>query len=89
MGGAAMLSFALRPPSKVIQDDGTQVGTIRSRGFVEKLKSNIEIFKNWKLFIMIPAFLPSECFLVYGGCVNAFHNDLRTRSLLSSVAVIL
>ncbi len=39
--------------------------------------------------IQVPAFLPAECFLVYGGSVNAYHNNLRTRSLLSFIAVVL
>jgi len=38
---------------------------------------------------MLPAFLPAECFLVYGGSVNAYHNNLRTRCLLSFVSVVL
>ena len=54
---------------------------------------------------MLPAFLPAECVLVYAGSVNgerplppcppsmlvaiAFHNSLRTRSLLSFIAVVL
>ena len=38
---------------------------------------------------MIPAFLPSECFLVYLGSVNAYHNSLRARSLLSFCAVVI
>lgn len=38
---------------------------------------------------MIPAFLPSECFLVYSGSVNVYHNNLRTRSLLSFLAVVI
>jgi len=83
------MSFLLMPPSKIIRDDGTQVATVKSRGFIEELKSNLEIFKDWKLLIMIPAFLPAECFLVYGGSVNAFHNNLRTRCLLSFIAVVL
>jgi MFS family permease len=89
MGCACALAFALRPPSKITREDGTQVSNIQPRGFIEELKSTLEIFRDWKLLIMIPAFLPSECFLVYGGSVNAFHNDLRTRSLLSFVAVVL
>lgn len=36
----------------------------------------------------MPAFLPAECFLVYGGSVNAYRNNLRTRCLLSFVAVV-
>lgn len=89
MAVGACMAFLLLPPSKIIRDDGTQVATVAPRGFIEELKANLEIFRDWKLLIMIPAFLPAECFLVYGGSVNAFHNDLRTRSLLSFIAVVL
>lgn len=89
MGIGACLTFLLMPPSRVIRDDGTRVATIEARGFIEELKSNLEIFRDWKLLIMVPAFLPSECFLVYGGSVNAYRNNLRTRSLLSFIAVVL
>lgn len=89
MGFGCLLALSLRPASRVIRDDGTQVATIQARGFIEELKANIEIFKDWKLLLMVPAFLPSECFLVYTGSVNAYHNNLRTRSLLSFCAVTL
>ncbi|EXJ79501.1 hypothetical protein A1O1_08765 [Capronia coronata CBS 617.96] len=89
MGCGCLLALTLRPPSKVFRDDGTQVAVLPARGYVEELKANLEIFKDWKLLLMIPAFLPSECFLVYGGSVNAYHNDLRTRCLLSFSAVML
>ncbi|KAL1873275.1 hypothetical protein Plec18167_006324 [Paecilomyces lecythidis] len=89
MGLGACAAFLLMPPSKVVRDDGTQVATIKARGLFEELKANLEIFRDWKLLIMIPAFLPSECFLVYGGSVNAYRNNLRTRCLLSFVAVVL
>jgi hypothetical protein len=87
MGVACALSFVLRHPSKIVRDDGTQLFSVKSRGWVEELKSNLEIFKDWKLLAMIPAFLPSECFLVFSGSVNAYHNNLRTRCLLSFCAV--
>ncbi len=89
MSCGAVGAFLLQPPSKIIRDDGTQVSTIRPRGFIQELQGNLEIFKDWKLLLMVPAFLPAECFLVYGGSVNAFHNNLRTRSLLSFLAVVL
>ena len=89
MGAACLLSFVLRHPSKIVRDDGTRLFTVKSRGWVEELKSNLEIFKDWKLLIMVPAFLPSECFLVYSGSVNAYHNNLRTRCLLSFMAVVI
>ncbi|EXJ92801.1 hypothetical protein A1O3_01355 [Capronia epimyces CBS 606.96] len=82
-------AFALMPPSKITRDDGTPVSVVQARSFGQELKSNLEIFKDWKLLIMIPAFLPAECFLVYGGSVNAFHNNLRTRCLLSFISVVL
>lgn len=89
MGLACILGACLRPASKVIRDDGTQVATIRSRGYIEELKSNLEVFRDWKALLLIPAFLPSECYLVYNGSVNAYHNDLRARSLLSFCSVTL
>lgn len=89
MGLACLLSFLLKPPSKIVRDDGTRLFTVKSRGWLEELKANLEIFKDWRLAIMIPAFLPSECFLIYSGSVNAYHNDLRTRSLLSFLAVVI
>ncbi|RFU27343.1 hypothetical protein B7463_g9003, partial [Scytalidium lignicola] len=88
-GVAACVAYFLLPPNKVIRDDGAAISVAKSRGFVEELRANLEIFRDWKLLIMIPAFLPSECFLVYGGSVNAYHNNLRTRSLLSFIAPVL
>jgi len=38
---------------------------------------------------MIPCFIPAECYLVYLGSTNAFHNNLRTRCLLSFMSVVL
>jgi hypothetical protein len=52
------------------------------------LKANLKVFRDWKLLLMIPAFLPSGSFLIYLGSVNAFQNNLRSRSLLSFVAVV-
>lgn len=79
----------LKPPSKIIREDGTTVATTKPRGVIDELKANLDIFTDCKLLIMVPAFLPAECFLVYLGSVNAFGNNLRTRSLLSFVAVVM
>lgn len=38
---------------------------------------------------MLPTFPPAECFLVYGGSGNAYHNKLRTRCLFPFVSVCL
>lgn len=53
MGVGAVASFLLMPPSRVLRDDGTPVAMIKARGLVEELKSNLEIFRDWKLLIMV------------------------------------
>jgi hypothetical protein len=37
---------------------------------------------------VLPAFFPAGSFLIYLGSVNAFQNNLRARSLLSFIALI-
>jgi hypothetical protein len=46
-------AFALMPPSKIIRDDGTPVGVVQARTFMEELKANLEIFRDWKLLVMV------------------------------------
>lgn len=59
------------------------------RGLWMELKSNLSDLCHKRLLIMIPCFLPAECYLYYLGSVNAFHNNLRTRCLLSFMSVVL
>jgi hypothetical protein len=61
MGIGAVAAFLLLPPSKIYRDDGTQVAIVKSRGFLEELKANLEIFKDWKLLIMVSVI--QFCFL--------------------------
>ncbi|CAK7209946.1 hypothetical protein SBRCBS47491_000617 [Sporothrix bragantina] len=91
MGVGAALSFLLQPATRITRDDGTHVVTsaVKARTVREELAASLQAIRNWELLLMIPAFLPSECFLVYGGSANAFRNNLRTRTLLSFVAVVL
>jgi hypothetical protein len=49
-------AFALMPPSKIVRDDGTPVGVVKARSFMEELKANLEIFRDWKLLIMVSLF---------------------------------
>jgi hypothetical protein len=51
--GALAGLFLLKPPDKIIRDDGTVVATTKPRGVVDELKANLEIFKDWKLLIMV------------------------------------
>ncbi|KAK4575317.1 hypothetical protein LTR86_001171 [Recurvomyces mirabilis] len=89
MSCAALLALLLLPAHKLRRDDGSIVAADKARGPWEEFKANLLVFTDFKLLLMIPAFLPAECFLVYSGSVNAFHNSLRARSLLSFMAVVL
>ncbi|EXJ85257.1 hypothetical protein A1O3_05932 [Capronia epimyces CBS 606.96] len=86
---AAVLAFTLQPPGKVIRKDGTNIADLKPRTLMQELVGNFEALKDWKLWIMLPAFLPSQSYLVYGGSVNVYLNSLRARSLLSFCAVTL
>ncbi|KAG9200533.1 hypothetical protein G6514_006875 [Epicoccum nigrum] len=89
MSIGGFLCLLLLRPQKLTRDDGSIVAVHPARGWWEELRSNLLIFTDPILLMMVPAFLPSEGFLVYSGSVNAFHNNLRTRSLLAFVAVVL
>ncbi|KAF2727326.1 hypothetical protein EJ04DRAFT_505881 [Polyplosphaeria fusca] len=84
-----LLGLLLLRPQKLRRDDGSVVAVNPARGAWEELKSNLLVFSDPILLMMFPAFFPAECFLVYSGSVNAYHNNLRARSLLSFIAVVL
>ncbi|ETS83637.1 hypothetical protein PFICI_05513 [Pestalotiopsis fici W106-1] len=84
-----LLCLSLQRPHKLKRDDGSVVAVNPPRGAWEEFKDNLSVFKDPKLLMMLPAFFPSECFLVYSGAVNAYLNNLRVRSLLSFIAVVL
>lgn len=47
------LAFLLRPPEKVVREDGTNIAVVKARPFLQELKGNIEAFKDWRLLIMV------------------------------------
>lgn len=76
MGVGACASFLLMPPSRVIRDDGTQVSLIQTRGFVEELKANLEIFRDWKLLIMV-IYIPRSCSSEYDIAIDPIVTNMR------------
>lgn len=85
----AVAGLFILPPNKITRDDGSKISDIKYRGIWTELKSNLKDLCDVRLLIMIPCFLPAECYLVYLGSVNAFHNNLRTRCLCSFMSVVL
>jgi hypothetical protein len=65
-----LFTLLLQRPQKLTRDDGSVVAVHPPRGAWEELKSNLLIFTDPILLMMVPAFLPSEGFLVYSGSVN-------------------
>lgn len=89
MAFVALLSLVtLRRPADVRDNAGKAVVVQEHRNLGAELRANLLVFRDWKLLIMLPAFLPAGSFLIYLGSVNAFENNLRARSLLSFVALI-
>ncbi|KAK3673779.1 hypothetical protein LTR78_006332 [Recurvomyces mirabilis] len=94
MSCAALLALLLLPAHKLRRDDGSIVAADKARGPWEELKANLLVFTDFKLLLMIPAFLPAECFLVYSGSVNGLQWILdnkrwqrRTRALIGLTVV--
>jgi MFS family permease len=87
LGG--LFTLLLLRPQKLTRDDGSVVAVHPPRGAWEELKSNLLIFTDPILLMMVPAFLPSEGFLVYSGSVNGMlqlqhwplEKQLRDRSV--------
>jgi len=65
-----LLTLLLQRPQKLRRDDGSTVAVHPARGAWEELKSNLLIFTDPILILMLPAFFPAEGFLVYSGSVN-------------------
>jgi MFS family permease len=81
LGG--LFTLLLLRPQKLTRDDGSIVAVHLRRGAGEELRANLKVFKDPILLMMLPAFLPSEGFLVYSGSVNgAFQLPMHSRSEL-------
>ncbi|KAI4596843.1 hypothetical protein KJ359_005187 [Pestalotiopsis sp. 9143b] len=89
MLAVALLSLiTLRRPDEVKGDADVKVVALNNKSNMSELLSNLAVFKDWKLLVMLPAFLPAGSFLIYLGSTNAFENSLRARSLLSFIALV-
>lgn len=76
-----LITLLLQRPQKLKRDDGSTVAVHPPRGAWEELKSNLLVFSDPILLMMLPAFFPSECFLVYSGSVNGESRDQNVLSI--------
>ncbi|KAG6832737.1 hypothetical protein H0H87_000586 [Tephrocybe sp. NHM501043] len=84
-----LLSVFVAPPHKVIREDGSRAGPLPSGkhiGFVGSFKAEvnkfIEALKDWRIWLLIPAFFCANFFYSYQqNSVNGATFTLRARSL--------
>ncbi|KAI8138335.1 major facilitator superfamily domain-containing protein [Fennellomyces sp. T-0311] len=74
-------SLVLAPPSMVVRDDGTNVTVAKSAHWKNELKGVINVWREWRIICLIPAFLASNWFYAYQFHVNAVYFDATTRAL--------
>lgn len=68
LGG--LITLLLLRPQKLKRDDGSVVAVHPPQPAWKEFKSNLAVFKDPILLMMLPAFFPAEGFLVYSGSVN-------------------
>ncbi|KAI9488228.1 MFS general substrate transporter [Zychaea mexicana] len=79
------LTLTMLPPSKVIRADGTHVTVAKATHWSDELKGALNVWKEWRMIALIPAFLASNWFYAYQFHVNAVYFDAVTRALNSTM----
>lgn len=77
------LALLLLPPDRIRRQDGTALAAFEHFSLLESLKMTGELFKDWRLIIMIPACFTPEMFFPFQASMNAYAFNLRTRTLNS------
>ncbi|KAI9314740.1 major facilitator superfamily domain-containing protein [Dichotomocladium elegans] len=75
------LSLALVPPSKVSRADGTKVSMGEAADWKSELKGVVNVWREWRMIALIPAFLASNWFYSYQFHLNTVYFDAVTRAL--------
>ncbi|KAG2227900.1 hypothetical protein INT45_002138 [Circinella minor] len=79
------LTLTMLPPAKVVRGDGTRVVVAKATHWSEELKGALNVWKEWRMVALIPAFLASNWFYAYQFHVNALYFDAVTRALNSTM----
>jgi hypothetical protein len=71
------------PPAKLIRSDGTHIAEFKPISILQSLRATGALFKDIRILILILAMFVPEMFLPLQAFMNAYANNLRTRSLNS------
>ncbi|CAO3644751.1 unnamed protein product [Cunninghamella blakesleeana] len=77
------LTFTLASPSNVIRSDGSRVEVSEASTWKHEVKAMVNVWSEWRMVALIPAFLASNWFYAYQFHVNAVYFDPATRPLNS------
>ena len=76
-------AFFLLPTRDLIRSDGTPIAVHDRPTVKDTLKQTGRLFKDWRIWIMIPCFFTPEVFFPFQASMNAYVFNLRTRTLNS------
>ncbi|CAO3594498.1 unnamed protein product [Absidia cylindrospora] len=76
-----VVSIFLAPPTKVIRTDGSPVAVANHTSWKDELKGAANVWREWRMVALFPAFLASNWFYSYQFRVNAVYFDASTRAL--------
>ncbi|KAI8064763.1 major facilitator superfamily domain-containing protein [Gongronella butleri] len=75
------LSLGLAKPSRVVRSDGSNVVVMHQTTWKEELQGVAEVWKEWRMVLLFPAFFASNFFYSYQFRINAVYFDPSTRAL--------
>jgi hypothetical protein len=81
MAMGTVLCLLIAPPEKVVRKDGTKVEVHPNLGWKEEIKGVLRVVFEWRILVLIPAFLASNWFYAYQFGINAIYFDIQTRAL--------
>ncbi|KAI8098950.1 major facilitator superfamily domain-containing protein [Halteromyces radiatus] len=76
-----VISLGLAPPTRVIRSDGSYVAVVHHTSWKDELKGAMNVWREWRMVALFPAFLASNWFYSYQFRVNAVYFDSATRAL--------
>ncbi|ORX58183.1 MFS general substrate transporter [Hesseltinella vesiculosa] len=77
----SVLSLGMADLAKVVRSDGSRVDVVKNTSWKVELQGSLEIWRDWRMVLLFPAFFASNFFYSYQFRVNAVYYDASTRAL--------
>jgi hypothetical protein len=76
-----VFSLSLANPDQVVRADGSRVVLSKAAHWTTELKGVVNVWREWRMLALIPAFLASNWFYAYQFRINSVYFDPSTRAL--------